>query len=305
MGITKKKLLFMSIVVLTMILVSNIFGYVNENYSSQSGTTTEKVNFRKNTKLEYDSIAKTLDNNTKIQILGKMDNFYISILESGNVGLISKDYSKLIATKNTNFPEYTNLENYYATVLYDYTNLRGGPSTDYSVYKKLNKGEEVQVIGKIKDFFLVSTKDNYIGMLKNNLIAKKEEKATLPNTPETLFNLINDKRLENGKEKLELDENLSKIAKEKAIDMVNSNYFSHTSKTYGTIFSMLQSSGIKYKVAGENISGNESVEDALLSWLASDEHKQNILSNTYNHIGIAVEKSKIYGNVIVVVFTGS
>ena len=60
--------------------------------------------------------------------------------------------------------------------------------------------------------------------------------------------------------------------------------------------------GISYKVAGENIAGNPSLEAAVTAWLNSQTHKQNILSNSYNYIGIGVEKSDTYGYVISTMF---
>lgn len=317
MDFSKKKLLFMSIVVLMMILLSNIFGYVNNNYSAKSGITTENVNFRKNTKLDYSSRIKTISKNTKIQIVGELENFYISILQNGEVGLIYKDYYTSKEEKYTNFPNYITLEKYNATVLNNSTNLRGGPSTSYSIYTTLNKGENVQVIGKINNFFLVVTKNNFVGMIRDDLISSKNENSnsnsnsnsssntsTLPNTSETVFNLINEARVKNGLPKLQINDLLNSTAKAKSVDMVKNNYFSHTSPTYGNPFKMMQNAGITYKVAGENIAGNENVESAVKSWLNSEEHKQNILSSAYNYIGIGVEKSNTYGYVIVVMFIG-
>lgn len=314
MDFSRKKLLFMSIIVLMMILLSNIFGYVNNNYSAKSGVTTANVNFRKNTSLDYSSIIKTLPNSTEIQIVGDIDNFYISILKSGEVGLISKDYSKVIEQNYTGFYTYVDLENFYATVNDNSTNLRGGPSTSYLSYKKLNSGDKIQVIGKIDNFFLVVTSDNYIGMIREDLISKIETNvntnqnqaapSTLPNTSETVLTLINNAREENGLPKLQINDLLNSTAIAKAMDMVENNYFSHTSPTYGSPFEMMQNAGITYKVAGENIAGNSSVENAVKSWLASEEHKANILSNAYNYIGIGVEPSDTYGYVIVTMFIG-
>lgn len=312
MDFSRKKLLFMSIIVLMMILISNIFGYVNDNYSAKSGITTDNVNFRKNTNLDYSSIIKTLPKDTEVQIVGDIDNFYISILKSGEVGLISKDYSKIIEETYTGFYNYINLEDYYATIIDNNTNLRGGPSTSYQVYTKLNAGNKVQVIGKIDNFFLVVTSNNYIGMIREDLISKIDEDindipnapSNLPNTSETVLTLINNARIENGLPILKINDLLDSTAKAKALDMVKNNYFSHTSPTYGSPFEMMQNSGITYKVAGENIAGNSSVENAVKSWLASEEHKANILSNAYNYIGIGIEPSGTYGYVIVVMFIG-
>ena len=287
MDFSRKKLLFMSIIVLMMILISNIFGYVNDSYSAKSGITTANVNFRKNTKLDYASRIKTLNNGAKLQIIGQIDNFYISLLQTGEVGLISKDYSKIIEESYTDFPNYIDLEDYYATVLGNNTNLRGGPSTSYNVYTTLNKGEKVQVIGKINNFFIVVTQNNYIGMIRDDLISQNisdnnndentETKPQLPNTTDTVLTLINNARVENGLPKLQIFDLLNSTAQAKATDMVKNNYFSHTSPTYGGPFQMMQNAGITYKVAGENIAGNSSVENAVKSWLASDEHKLNIL----------------------------
>ena len=311
MDFSRKKLLFMSIIVLMMILISNIFGYANNNYFAKSGITTDNVNFRKNTNLDYSSRIKTLTNGTEVQIVGDIDNFYISILRSGEVGLISKDYSQVVEKTYTGFYNYIDLEDFFATINSNSTNLRGGPSISYQVYKILNSGDKVEVIGKFDNFYLVVTSDNHVGMIREDLITKISENvetpstpSTLPNTAETVLTLINNAREENGLQKLQIDDLLNSTAIAKVTDMVENNYFSHTSPTYGSPFEMMQNAGITYKVAGENIAGNSSVENAVKSWLASEEHKTNILSNAYNYIGIGVKPSDTYGYVIVVMFIG-
>lgn len=313
MDFSRKKLLFMSIIVLMMILLSNIFGYANSNYSVKSGITTDNVNFRKNTTLDSSSKIKTLANGTEIQLVGDVDNFYISILQSGEVGLISKDYTKTVEQTYSGFYTYIDLEDFFATINSNNTNLRGGPSTSYSIYTTLNAGNKVQVIGKIDNFYLVVTENNYVGMIREDLITKTTENeeiqtpsppSTLPNTAETVLTLINNARKENGLPSLQIDNLLNSTAQTKANDMVTNNYFSHTSPTYGSPFEMMQNAGITYKVAGENIAGNSSVENAVKSWLASEEHKTNILSNAYNYIGIGIEPSDTYGYVIVTMFIG-
>lgn len=313
MDFSRRKLLFMSIIVLMMILLSNIFGYVNNSYSAKYGITTDNVNFRKNTSLDSSSRIKTLGNGTEIQIVGDIDNFYIAILKSGEVGLISKDYSQVVEQTYTGFYNYMNLEDFYATVNDNSTNLRGGPSTSFTVYTTLNAGDTVQVIGKIDNFYLAVTNTNYVGMIREDLITKTNGNnqsgenttpSTLPNTAETVLTLINNARNENGLPSLQIDNLLNSTAQTKANDMVENNYFSHTSPTYGSPFEMMQNAGITYKVAGENIAGNNSVENAVKSWLASQEHKANILSNAYNYIGIGVEPSDTYGYVIVAMFIG-
>ena len=59
-----------------------------------------------------------------------------------------------------------------------------------------------------------------------------------------------------------------------------------------------------YINAGENIAGNSNIDAAIDSFLNSDAHKQNILSNAYNYIGIGIEPSNVYGYIIVLMFIG-
>ena len=91
---------------------------------------------------------------------------------------------------------------------------------------------------------------------------------------------------------------------DKAKDLVENNYFSHTSPTYGSPFEMLKNHNITYKIASENIAGNPSLSGALDSWISSESHKNNILNNDYNYTGIAVVDSIAYGKVIVELFIG-
>ena len=117
-----------------------------------------------------------------------------------------------------------------------------------------------------------------------------------------IFDLLNKARTDAGLPKLSADATLFKVARLKAQDMVKNSYFSHTSPTYGSPFAMMKKYGVGYKVAGENIAGNPSLQDAVTSWLNSPTHKQNILSNSYNYIGIGIEKSDTYGYVISTMF---
>lgn len=203
---------------------------------------------------------------------------------------------------------YEQIEHFFGTITENSVNLRGGPGTNFKIYKKLKKGDKLEVIGKINNWYIVVTSDNYIGMIREDLILtnsnNNSDSSNLPNTAETVLSLINNARAENGMAPLSTLELLDSTAKAKAKDMVTNDYFSHNSPTYGSPFNMMKNAGITFKTAGENIAGNSSVEKAVNSWLLSDTHKANILSNAYNFVGIGVEKSDTYGYVIVVMFIG-
>ena len=97
---------------------------------------------------------------------------------------------------------------------------------------------------------------------------------------------------------------LQKVAKIKAQDLVDNNYFSHNSPTYGSPFDMMKSFGVSYKAAGENIAGNSTLQGAVTAWMNSQGHRDNILSNAYNYTGIGVVESPVYGKVMVQMFIG-
>lgn len=119
-----------------------------------------------------------------------------------------------------------------------------------------------------------------------------------------IFNLINKQRTNNGLTPLKIDEEVQKVARIKAEDMVTNNYFSHQSPTYGSPFDMLKSFKISYKSAGENIAANSSNTGAVNAWMNSSGHRANILSSNYNYTGIGVVSSPRYGKIYVQQFIG-
>ena len=99
--------------------------------------------------------------------------------------------------------------------------------------------------------------------------------------------LINEIREENGLEPYAISEALSSKARLKAKDMKDNHYFSHTSPTYGSPFSMMQHFGITYRSAGENIAmGYRTAAAVVNAWMASASHRANILSTRYDTMGI-------------------
>lgn len=68
-----------------------------------------------------------------------------------------------------------------------------------------------------------------------------------------VIRLVNEIRQENGLKALKANWELSRVARYKSQDMLDHKYFSHTSPTYGSPFQMIQSFGLSYRTAGENI----------------------------------------------------
>lgn len=110
--------------------------------------------------------------------------------------------------------------------------------------------------------------------------------------------LVNKVRVQNGLQPLTNNWQLERVARYKSADMLNKNYFSHISPTYGSPFTMMQNFGIQFSSAGENIAmGQRTPEEVMNAWMNSPGHKANILSPTYTQIGVGMAKDgkgKIY-----------
>ena len=99
--------------------------------------------------------------------------------------------------------------------------------------------------------------------------------------------LVNQQRAAKGLASLTIDSNLSVKARIKSRDMRDNGYFSHTSPTYGSPFAMMNALGISYRSAGENIAkGYTSAKAVVDAWMASQSHRDQILSAKYSSMGI-------------------
>ena len=107
-----------------------------------------------------------------------------------------------------------------------------------------------------------------------------------------VVNLVNSERAAQGLMALQKDSRLAALAQQKAEDMAKSQYFSHTSPTYGSAFDMLKAAGYSYKTAGENIAmGQKSAASVMDGWMHSSGHRANILKSDYTKIGVGYAKA--------------
>jgi len=210
-------------------------------------------------------------------------------------------------------------------------NMRTGPSTKHSIIQVLKKNKWVNVLSKIGDWYVVYDPDtDKVGCVAGQYLmdaetfkkrmgsggssSAKTPSATPPatSTPKTtvelsaeerqLLTLINNERAKAGLAALQVDPELMKVARTKANDMVQNNYFSHYSPTYGSPFDMMRQFGISFKAAAENIAGNSTIQGAVNAWMNSSGHKANILNGSYNYTGIGIARSNKYGYVFVQMF---
>ena len=203
-------------------------------------------------------------------------------------------------------------------------NVRSGPGTQYKIVATVKKNEYIRVFAGVGEWYIVQVEGDYVGAVSKKYVKAVNSSTSSGNTStgtntgtsngttnstltadeQETFNIINKQRTNNGLQALKIDNEVQTVARVKAQDMVNNNYFSHNSPTYGTPFEMLNKYKVSYKTAGENIAGNSSNSAAVTAWMNSSGHKANILNSNFNYTGIGVVKSNKYGKIYVQMFIG-
>jgi hypothetical protein len=108
--------------------------------------------------------------------------------------------------------------------------------------------------------------------------------------------LTNQARAAAGLRALKIDSTLTSIARWRSKDMIARNYFSHNIPPSGKmVFSVLDSKGYCYYLAGENIGWNNYPDDVATAtiqrqFMDSADHRANILGKRWDVIGVGAYK---------------
>lgn len=115
-------------------------------------------------------------------------------------------------------------------------------------------------------------------------------------TADELISLTNAKRAEGGLPQLTVNPVLSQAAQAKAADMIAKNYWAHTSPDGLTPWVWFKNVGYRYLYAGENLARDFGDSGSVVNaWMNSPTHRENIMSNRYQEIGIAVVHDTFQG----------
>lgn len=105
-----------------------------------------------------------------------------------------------------------------------------------------------------------------------------------------LFDLTNAARVRHGYSILDWDDAVSGTAQKHSADMAKNDYFSHENQQGKSPFDRMKEDGIKFRGAGENLAyGQSSSIFAHEGLLNSPGHRENILLDTYTHLGTGVD----------------
>jgi hypothetical protein len=138
---------------------------------------------------------------------------------------------------------------------------------------------------------LISTQTGYTVAATGRALGAKESISV-----EVLLRDTNVQRVDNKLPALAMNSQLSRAASLKAQDMLNEQYWAHVSPQGVTPWHWFGVAGYDYSYAGENLAKNFSSADAVtLAWMASPEHRANILDTHYTQVGFAVVDGIIAG----------
>lgn len=146
-------------------------------------------------------------------------------------------------------------------------------------------------------FFLLSV---LLGSIKQNF--PQVLGVSIDISVSQLLEFTNERRSKLGEPPLRLNEELANAASSKAKDMFAKDYWAHRSPDGKTPWFFIKQAGYDYIYAGENLArGFTTASDIVDAWMASETHRENVVSSNYTDIGFAVEKGALNGEETVLV----
>ena len=253
--------------------------------------TASCLNVRCGPGITYNRVGKIYKDDY-VDVFAKVGNWYIVKTDDDLVGAVSSDYLEAVYDETERYSQSDNVSD----------NIEDLNNTSENVVESANSesnaSETVETDSSQEDDENINEQTTTEEVIAEEF-ANSEE---LTEDEQEFLDLINANREANGLQALEIDSEVQNVARLKAEDLVQNNYFAHNSETYGDIQNMLTTFGVSYGSAGENIAGNSSLSKAVEAWMASENHKINILSENFNYTGIAIAESETYGKIFVQVF---
>lgn len=118
--------------------------------------------------------------------------------------------------------------------------------------------------------------------------------AAINISTEQLLLLTNQKRQDAGIAPLVLNNQLASAAKMKADFMFRKDFWAHNAPDGTTPWDFIKNSGYTYVYAGENLArGFTDTPDVINAWMASPEHRENMLSANYKDVGFAIAQGNL------------
>ncbi|OGO77518.1 MAG: hypothetical protein A2Y23_07540 [Clostridiales bacterium GWB2_37_7] len=247
---------------------SSLFSKLDYSFA----TITENIKVRSGSSSSTPIVA-SLKAGDEVKVIGKLNGWYVvNIPNTNKVGSISPNYAKLYSAQpGSTKPEPT----------------KPIPTTPTEPTKTSGKTPTPErppgtTTGSNTPASPAGTTPN------TNTATAPTGTGTLSSQGSRILQLVNAERAKVGAPALKSNTDLNKLATMKSQDMVEKNYFSHQSPTYGSPFDMMKTYGVSYMYAGENLAINSDADKAQNAWMNSEGHRKNILNPDFTEIGIGL-----------------
>jgi len=109
-----------------------------------------------------------------------------------------------------------------------------------------------------------------------------------PDLESQMLRLVNEERRKRGLSLLKADDEMRRVGRLHAVDMLKRNYFSHYTPEGADPFDRMRRARVKYHYAGENLAAAPTLARAHTGLMHSKAHREAILSKNFKRVGIAV-----------------
>ena len=110
---------------------------------------------------------------------------------------------------------------------------------------------------------------------------------------------VNKERVAHSLPVLKQHVSLTKAAELKVKDIASRGVLSHTKSVSGALWWPVESAHYSYEAVGENLAeGIDDAKELVAEWMASPEHRANILNPLYSDIGVAIEQGVYQGEIV-------
>ncbi len=123
-----------------------------------------------------------------------------------------------------------------------------------------------------------------------------------PGEDGTVFELINQERIDVGLRPLTYNSKVSVFAWKYANRMIDEDFYGHVDPQGRELAERIEEAGITYSIAGEIIAENSSAYGAVKAWMGSPGHQEQILTSDYTSMGIGIGQFHPLRKYYVVVF---
>jgi uncharacterized protein YkwD len=123
-----------------------------------------------------------------------------------------------------------------------------------------------------------------------------------PDLETDMLRLVNEERQQRNLQPLHADPELTAVARNHSVDMLQRGYFSHYTPEGLDPFDRMKNEGVRFLTGGENIAITQTLPMAHTGLMNSPGHRANILNPAFGRLGIGILDAGWYGLMITQAF---